>query len=370
MNGSDDGSDADGIEAGLHFNVPPNKVVSYASLQGSQALQEAIASSMLVDSNRVSVMSLSAASTVPGSSTVLPSRRLVDGTVGVAPPGGAITGDVQADFVVLCNSATDRQSATKKILAMSSDPIVRQRFVAALAHISSVDPDHVRGVMLDRQWSRSAASRSKISGDDGLTVASSKIRHHQSRSLFGLDLDFLIWPLAALAAALMLALLACAVCNARRGGYNNANFRGKEAQALLSGNSHDWSDDEPEKGEVPNGVLGFNPKSFSPEKYKSTGMSEADLSNRSFNTQRSQKQAGLPGAGLRGPGGSYVPAPPNLGGSFVPGSQPRTSFAAGGQPQSFSTIVGSQPQSFAIGNHPQSFNLPGSQQSFRPGYGN
>lgn len=340
---------------------------------------------MLVDSSKVSVMSLSAGSTVPDASTA-PQRRLVDGAVGVAPPGGVITGDVQADFVVLCNSAADRQAATKKVLSMSSQPLVRQRFVAALAHISSVDPDHIHGVMLDRQWSRSAAGRSKASGDGSLTVVSSKVKPHQS-SLGGFG--FLLWPLVALASAALVALVACAACGAYRTarsqgqGFAVAHVRGKEAQALLSGNgSHDWSDDEPEKGEVPDGVLGFNPKNFSPEKFRSTGISEADQSDRSFSTPRSQKRADA-GTGPRGmgvPHDNLVPAPPNLGAnqsfhsskaqSFLHGNQPRPSFVPAGssQAQSFATNPGSQPQSFATIN-PQSFNFAGSQQSFRPGYG-
>jgi len=267
---SESGDGADGIEAALQFQVNPGAVDGYASLSGSQALKGAIATMLELDASKVTVLSLKAASTVPRKEGL---RRLQSSSA-AAPAGGAITGVLQTDFVVLCGTEDERHAATRKVEDLAWDTEAQQRFAEALT-AGSLDKLAMQASMLDRQWSRAAAT----SGKDGDSwVVGSHAEDSPDRlvraDVLGLGIPTV--PLLATVAGLLLAVCVCVACNAdrrhlfRRRREDKDSRGANEAQPFLGGSFAEDSDGgEVQKGDVPSGVAGFNPRDFDAEKYMS-----------------------------------------------------------------------------------------------------
>eukprot|EP00434_Breviolum_minutum_P031415 symbB.v1.2.027784.t1/scaffold2875.1/size68334/5 len=115
-----------------------------------------------------------------------------------------------------------------------------------------------------REWSKSIELRksSSIQSDASATTSSDMRRsflglHHLTLVAFISEMSKFF---KAAAVAVLISLLTCLNCSASTEGPAD-----KESVPFLSVHS----DSEPEKGAVPSGVLGFDPRNFKPEKYMS-----------------------------------------------------------------------------------------------------
>eukprot|EP00913_Durusdinium_trenchii_P017333 g16300.t1 len=77
-----------------------------------------------------------------------------------------LTGEVQADFVVICGDGDERQAATGAIEATLFDENAKQRFVNAFAALSgsSVEPNSVQCAMVDRRARHSSVDLGLLNG--------------------------------------------------------------------------------------------------------------------------------------------------------------------------------------------------------------
>jgi len=265
---NESGDGADGIEAALQFQVNPGAVDGYASLSGTEALKGALAATLQLDLSKVTVLSLKAASTVPGKGG---NRRLQGTNVVAAPAGGAITGVLQTNFIVLCDSPDERHAAAQKVEGLAWDTGAQQRFAAAL-RAGPFDKLAMQASMVDRQWSRAAATGGQQG--DGMVVVSHSAGGAPDSVVAGVDFIGMGLPtlsLIAAAAVLLIALVVCVACNADQRhsfGRRREDDGAKEAQPFLGGSFAEDSDGgEMEKGDVPTGVAGFNPRTFQAQKY-------------------------------------------------------------------------------------------------------
>lgn len=253
----DGGEQPDGIEATISFASTPQAVLGMSSVAKTQALQASISSMLEVQTGKVKVLALRAAKVLlpRDQSQVslkpsLRSRRLMSMQ--------HLTGEVQADFVVLCAGAKERHTITAAIQAILLDESAKQRFVNAFKALSNspVEVDSVQCAMVDRDWSKAIEQRKSSSIQSDARAAK---RSDMRRSFLGLH--HLTWVAAAV--AVLLSLFTCLTCTSQT--YPSAE---KESEPFLSVQS-DSEPGEPEKGAVPPGVLGFDPRNFKPEKYMS-----------------------------------------------------------------------------------------------------
>jgi len=243
----------DGIEATISFSSTPEAALGITSVANTQALQASISSMLQVQTGKVKVLALRAAKALlprdPSQAPLTPSlrsRRL---------RAQLMTGEMQADFVVLCADAKERHDVTAAIQATFLDSNAKQRFANAFKALSSspVKVDSIQCAMVDREWSKSIELRKSSSIQSNASATTSS---DMRRSFLGLH----HLTLVAAAVAVLISLLTCLNCSASTEGPAD-----KESVPFLSVHS----DSEPEKGAVPSGVLGFDPRNFKPEKYMS-----------------------------------------------------------------------------------------------------
>lgn len=251
-----DGDQPDGIEATISFASTPQAVLGMSSVAKTQALQASLSSMLEVQTGKVKVLALRAAKVLlprdqsqVSFTPSLRSRRLISMQ--------HLTGEVQADFVVLCADAKERHTITAAIQAILLDESAKQRFVNAFKALSNspVEVDSVQCAMVDREWSKAIEQRKSSSIQSDARVAK---RSDMRRSFLGLHLT---WVAAAV--AVLLSLFTCLTCTSQTDPSAE-----KESEPFLSVQS-DSEPGEPEKGAVPSGVLGFDPRNFNPEKYMS-----------------------------------------------------------------------------------------------------
>ena len=234
--GSDDG--VDGVEATLSFTVPPGAVQGFADGTALQPLQASVSSMLQVQTGEIKVLAVRAAEILVGTRA--------------KPRSGAM----QADFVVLCEDAKARQSAT----AVIEDSVFKlspgQRFTTAMQALHGVEAKDVQLSMVDREWSR--AMQSNTGSNSVVSVVSGSTHGHgpMGHSLFGLH--HLTW--AAAGAAVLVSCVTCYYCS-------RSDDPAVETESVPFLSPHSDSD-LPEKGAVPPSVLGFDPRHFDAEKYK------------------------------------------------------------------------------------------------------
>ncbi|CAK9057701.1 unnamed protein product, partial [Durusdinium trenchii] len=139
------GEGPDGVEATISFASTPQAVAGFTSVANMQALQASISSMLQVQTGKVKVLGLRAAKVL--------TRRLREGALSDGRRlQQLLTGEVQADFVVICGDGDERQAATGAIEATLFDENAKQRFVNAFAALSgsSVEPNSVQCAMVDR----------------------------------------------------------------------------------------------------------------------------------------------------------------------------------------------------------------------------
>lgn len=238
------GEGPDGVEATISFASTPQAVAGFTSVANMQALQASISSMLQVQTGKVKVLGLRAAKVL--------TRRLREGALSDGRRlQQLLTGEVQADFVVICGDGDERQAATGAIEATLFDENAKQRFVNAFAALSgsSVEPNSVQCAMVDREWSKEMEGTNALSIQSDAKPAPQNVRY----SLSGLHLTWI-----AAAVAVLISILTCLTCAAPEPEVD------RESVPFLSVES----DSELEKGAVPSGLLGFDPRHFKAERYK------------------------------------------------------------------------------------------------------